>query len=288
MEPPKILLGVLEAAERYLAGRGVDAPRLSAQLLLAKVLGVDRIQLYLQHDRPLGEAERGRYRELVARRARHEPLAYLLGSWSFRGLELAVDPSVLIPRPETEGLVDLALAHAPQGARCVDLGTGSGAIALALARERPDLRVTAIELSTRALALARRNAERLGLTSVRFLQGSWWQALGVDERFELVVANPPYVDPARPDLIADDVRRYEPAEALFTPPGDPGAPYRAIAAGLARHLVPGGWCILETGVVTDQAALAALRATPVLTDVEMRCDAAGLPRYLLGRRSAPA
>ncbi|MBL8751985.1 MAG: HemK family protein methyltransferase, partial [Planctomycetes bacterium] len=148
------VLSVLRGAEEWLHKRGVDAPKRSAELLLGKVLGLDRLQLYLAHDRPLDPDERAAMRALVQRRGEHEPVAYLLGNWSFRGLELDVSSAVLVPRPETEELVDLALAKAPAGARVADFGTGSGAIAVALAAARPDLRVFALDASKNALAVA--------------------------------------------------------------------------------------------------------------------------------------
>lgn len=279
------MLEVLEASARWLEARGVDAPRRSMELLLGRLLGMSRLDLYLAHDRPLSAAELDRLREQVARRGRHEPLAYLLGDWEFYGHTLEVDPAVLIPRPETEGLVERVLAVAPEGARVLDLGTGSGAIALALALERPDLKVWASDRSAEALAVATRNRARHGLEDrVTLSRGSYWEALPSDERFEVVVSNPPYVDPARPELLADDVRRFEPAQALFTPSGDPAAPYREILAGLERHLVPGGGVLLETGEGAAEAALEALRGCALLEQAQSEPDLAGIPRYLTARR----
>lgn len=278
------MLSVLKGAEGYLAQRGVEAPRLSAEHLLAKVLALSRLQLYLQHDRPLGAQERATLRDLVGRRGRHEPLHYLLGEIEFAGLCLQVDRHVLVPRPETEHLVTLAAELAPKGARVVDLGTGSGAIALGLAHARPDLVVLATDCSEAALAVAARNAARTGLAGrVRFARGDWWEAVGAAERFDLLVSNPPYVDPQRPELLADDVREWEPALALFGAVGDPASCYRAIAGGLAAHLAPGAWCLFETGVGVADLAQAALRSCAVLESLELRLDLAGLPRYLLGR-----
>lgn len=285
-ERPERVVAVLEAATAWLERRGVDAPRRSVELLMQHVLGVDRLHLYLAHDRPLDTAERDRLRGLVARRGQHEPVAHLLGSWEFHGHELAIDGNVLIPRPETEGLVDLALERLGAGPRRIaDLGTGSGAIAIAVAHARPDATVVAVDVSEAALEIAARNVATHALAErVALVLGSWWEPLAGVEPFDLVIANPPYVDPARPELCADDVRRYEPGVALWTPPGHPGAAYEAIAAGLRRHLVPGGTVALETGIGADRAALEALQRTPGLGEVELRDDLEGRPRYLLARR----
>ncbi|MCA8949266.1 MAG: peptide chain release factor N(5)-glutamine methyltransferase [Planctomycetes bacterium] len=287
------VISVLRGAADWLSRRGVDAPQRSAELLLGHVLGLDRLQLYLAHDRPLDEVERGAMRALLVRRGDGEPVAYLLGSWSFRGHELAVDRAVLVPRPETEALVDIALELAPVGARVVDLGTGSGAIALALAIERPDLAVTAVDVSENALAVARRNAAALGVEArVTFARGSWWEALDAsggagEPGFDLVVSNPPYVDPDSPELAAD-VRAFEPPLALFAERGDPASCYRAIVAGLPRHLRPGGAVVLETGVGASAPALGVLQQSEVLTAVELRRDVAGIDRYLVARRAVEA
>lgn len=282
--PSHTVLTVLQGAENWLRKRGHDAPRRAAELLLGKLLGLDRLRLYLAHDRPLDPAERTTLRQWVARAGDGEPLAHLLGSWGFRRLELEVSPAVLVPRPETEDLVTLALERLPHGARVVDLGTGSGAIALALAHERPDLRITAVDCSAAALEVARRNANTLGLAErVQFCQGSWWQAVPPDARYDLVISNPPYIDPQQTAGLEAGVARYEPALALFSAPGDVASCYRAIAAGLVDHSAPGGWLLLETGVGADQPALAAIRQSPAVSDAALLPDLAGLPRYLVAR-----
>jgi release factor glutamine methyltransferase len=278
-------MSVLRAGEAWLEQRGVDAPRRSLELLLGKVLGLDRLRLYLAHDRPLAPAERAALRELVARRGRGEPVAYLLGSWSFRGLELEVSPAVLVPRPETEMLVDLALQDLPRDAAVVDLGTGSGAIAIAIAAARPDVRVVATDQSRNALLVAARNVERHGLSArIQLLAGDWWEACAGTGPFDLLVSNPPYVDPARTDLLAPAVAQFEPPLALFTGRGDPASSYRAILAGIAAHLRPGARLCCETGVEAAEPALAMLAAHPQLADVRLLPDLAGLPRYLSATR----
>ena len=246
---------------------------------------MSRLEVYLAHDRPLSDGERAALRALVARRGQQEPLAYVLGEWDFLGVSLEVGPAVLVPRPETEGLVELALERAPQGARCVDLGTGSGAIAVAMTAARGDLEFWAVELSRDALDVARRNAARCGVAErIHFAAGSFWEPLEDAMPFDMVVSNPPYVDPQRPDLLGEEVRRYEPAQALFTAPGDPASCYRNILSKVERGLNPGGWLILETGEAAAEQALELLERSPALGDPELRDDLQGTPRYLLARR----
>ncbi|MHC4077287.1 MAG: N5-glutamine methyltransferase family protein, partial [Planctomycetota bacterium] len=219
---------MLRAAEQYLEERGVDAPRLSVEWMLAEVLERDRLQVYLAHDRPLTEAERARLREMVARRARHEPLAYILGHWEFMGHELGITPDVLVPRPETEHLAELAAELTPRDGLVADLGTGSGCIAIAVALGRRDLRLIATDVSGKALALARQNARAHGVEDrIRFLAGSFAEPLrdlvrkddpdDPDEPHELIdclVSNPPYVDPRRTDLYDLELAEHEPRMAL--------------------------------------------------------------------------
>jgi release factor glutamine methyltransferase len=280
------VLEALRAGERWLLRRGVDEPRRSLELLLAHVLAIPRLQVYLQHDRPLDARELGELRALLARRGQHEPIAYLLGRARFRDLDLDVDRRVLVPRPETEHLVTLALERLPPGGRVVDLGTGSGALAIAIASERKDARVWAVDCSEQALAVARRNAGRHQvLDRVHFARGDFWQPLCGVEPFDLLVSNPPYVDPSRPDLIGKGVLEHEPAVALFTAHGDPASCYRQIVAGADRGLREGAWLVLETGCLAAPAAQAVLTEAPFLTGVELRDDAAGMQRYALARRS---
>lgn len=256
---------------------------------MAHVLGISRLALYLQHDRPLAAAELASLRALVARRGEHEPVPYLTGSCEFHGLTFAVEPSVLIPRPETEGLVELALRQAPPHSRCIELGVGSGAIAVSLAKHRPDLTVVAVDCSEAALQVAARNAAQHAVADrIELRHGDYWSPIGADERFDLLVSNPPYVDPAQPELLADDVRRYEPAAALFTVAGDPASSYRRILGGVTAHLRPGAPLLLETGAGADAAALALLREQSFLTEVELSADLAGLPRYLTARLTSTA
>jgi release factor glutamine methyltransferase len=237
---------VLRAATEYLERKGVDSPRLDAELLLAHALELTRIELYTQHDRPLSEAERAAARALVERRGRREPLAYVLGEWGFRQLTLRTDARALVPRPETELVVERALARLEglDAPRVLDVGTGSGAIALAIAFERRDAQMTATDSSPDALALARENAARLEL-AVELVEANLLD--GVDGPFELIVSNPPYVQPDE-ELVPE--LRYEPRVALI----DEGQT-RELAA--AAPSVLAGWLVLEVHEehASDTAAL---------------------------------
>jgi release factor glutamine methyltransferase len=231
------LAEVLRGATDYLAARGVESPRLDAERLLARALGLTRMELYTQHDRPLTDAERAAARELVQRRGRREPLAYVLGDWDFRRLTLATDARALIPRPETEIVVErcLTLLEGIDAPRVVDVGTGSGAIALALKQERPDARVSATDLSGAALALAQENAERNGL-DVELIETDL--VAGLAGPFDLVVSNPPYVLAEELPGLEPEVRDWEPELALLD------AGQTAALAGDARAILD-GWLVLE-------------------------------------------
>lgn len=231
------LAEVLRGATGYLAARGVEHPRLDAERLLSRALRLTRLELYTQYDRPLTEAERAAARELVQRRGRREPLAYVLGDWDFRRLTLATDARALVPRPETEIVVErcLALLEHSEAPRVVDVGTGTGAIALALKHERPDARVTATDISPAALALARENAERHGL-EVDLVEADL--LTGVAGPFDLVVSNPPYVLADELTGLEPEVRDWEPELALL----DSG---QTVALAEAAREVLDGWLVLE-------------------------------------------
>ncbi|WP_374567805.1 peptide chain release factor N(5)-glutamine methyltransferase [Ideonella sp.] len=261
--------------------------RLDAQLLLGHVLGRPRSWL-IAHDSDALPPDAARaYAALCDRRAAGEPFAYLVGEREFHGLALQVGPAVLVPRPDTETLVDWALtllATEPAGGladrsspQVVDLGTGSGAIALAVKHRCPGAEVCAVDLSEAALAVAQANATRLGLV-VEFRAGSWWQALPGDRRFDLVLSNPPYIAGEDPHLAA---LRHEPTLAL-TPGGDGLDAIRAIVAGAPPHLHAGAWLLLEHG--WDQAdAVAALLQQAGFEAVATHRDLAGRPRCTGGR-----
>jgi release factor glutamine methyltransferase len=257
-------LTVAQALARA-AGCGVD--RLDAHLLLGHVLGRSRTWL-LSHDTDLLDAEaQARYLALLARRAEGEPAAYLLGDKEFFGLNLRVTPDTLIPRPDTETLVHWALEHLPtdQPRRVLDLGTGSGAIALALAHERPQADVTAVDASAGALQVALDNAAALGLR-LRGLLGSWFAPVA-GERFDLIVSNPPYIAEGDPHMAA---LRFEPESALTAGP-DGLDDLRQIVAQAPDHLPPGGWLLLEHGY--DQAeAVQTLMRQRGFVEVSTRFD----------------
>ena len=264
---------------------GIETARPEAEWLLASLLGVDRFALYLDPARRASDAEAARYRELVERRAAREPLQYLLGWEDFHGLRLAVTPDVLVPRPETEGLVEWAvevLAGHPAPA-IADLGTGSGAIACALARAIPTAEVLAVEVSAGALAVASRNVRELGLAArVRLLAGDLFAPLGsLSASLDLVVANPPYLPSAVIPSLPPEVSRHEPRSALDGGPDGLGV-IRRIVAGAPAVLKPGGWLLMEIG--EDQAgALASLMAAEGFSGIRARRDLNRVERYIGGR-----
>lgn len=274
-----MLADALGRAREYLARHGSDSPRLDADLLACRALGVERLRLYTEHERPLTAAERDLYRELLRRRASGEPVAYILGTRPFRGLALEVGPGVLVPRPETELLVEWALEVADADARVLDWGTGSGAIALALATEGEGVRVTGVERSEEALAFARRNAAALGAT-VEFFHSDG--LAGVAGRtFELIVANPPYLTPA--DLqIGGPALAHEPQGALVAGPTGLEA-FERIAGEATTALVPGGWLLAEIGAGQEAAVRGRFEAAG-LTELTARPDLAGIVRVVGARR----
>lgn len=246
-----------------------DTPRLDAELLLCQVLGQPRSYLFTWPERSLTAEQSAGFDALVQRRALGEPVAHILGRREFWSLELAVSADTLIPRPETELLVEAALERIPVDAKwqIADLGTGSGAIALALASERPNCRVTAVERSDAALAVARANAERLGLTNVEFASGSWFEPLA-GRRFELIVSNPPYIPQGDPHLEQGDVR-FEPMTALAS--GVDGLDDIRHLIGLAPDFLNcPGWLLLEHGYDQGAAAVALMeqRGYHQLIDLE--------------------
>jgi release factor glutamine methyltransferase len=267
------LAEVLRAATEYLQRKGVESPRVDAELLLSRALGLTRIELYTQHDRPLTEAERAAARTLVERRGRREPLAYVLGDWGFRRLVLKTDARALVPRPETEVVVEraLALLEGVAAPRVLDVGTGTGAIALAIASERPDAHVTATDVSDEALSLARENATALGLDVVLGYPGP---TSGAGE-FDLVVSNPPYVSAEELAAAPPEVRDWEPRVALL----DEG---QTEAIARAARDVLDGWLVLEAHE-GRAGEVAELLSTLGYGDVTITPDLGGRERVVEAR-----
>jgi release factor glutamine methyltransferase len=252
-----------------------------AQVLLAHAAGRDRAWLVAHRDDDLPKAQADAFFALAKRRRDGEPVAYLTGVKEFWGLPFRVSSAVLIPRPETETLVELALEWIPADApaRVLDLATGSGAVALSIAHERPRADVVATDVSPTALAVARDNAARLGLRNVAFVESDWWTA--VDGPFDVVVGNPPYVARDDPHLQEGDVR-HEPRPALV-PPGDALSALRVIIAGARKHLASGGALAVEHGYDQSEAVQDLFRAAG-FKEVVVRRDLAGIPRVVGGRR----
>jgi release factor glutamine methyltransferase len=276
-------LRLLAWSQEFFAKRGVDAPRLTAEVLLAHALSCDRVRLYLDFDKPLGEPELARYRGLVRRRAEGEPTAYLVGRREFFGRPFRVDPRVLVPRPETELLVEAALAALPEGGRALDLGTGSGCVAISLALGRGRARVVATDVSEDALAVARENAAALGAV-VELATGDLWSAVHGAEPFDVIVSNPPYVPARELAGLPREVRR-EPCIALDG--GEDGlAVLRRIVEGAPARLRPGGSLCLEMHESHVEALPALCRAAG-FARAEARRDLAGLPRLTLATLAPP-
>jgi release factor glutamine methyltransferase len=254
--------------------RGVAIDPRETRLLLAAATGFSEASVIAHPERDLPREAVIRFQQFVERRAQGEPVAYILGRKEFYGIEVAVNPAVLIPRPETELLVELALQRAFSSV--VDLGTGSGAIALALKRHRPSARVVAVDASAAALVVARRNAARYGL-EIEFVHGQWLAPLA-GERFDLIVGNPPYIAEGDPHLAA---LRFEPVSALVSGPEGLDA-IRHITAVAPPHLSPGGWLFLEHGYDQEQAVRALLKDTG-FEEIATWPDLAGIPRVSAGR-----
>jgi release factor glutamine methyltransferase len=278
----------LRAATATLAAAG--HPGSDAEELLSRLLGVGRGALRRIADEPMPPGGATRFDSQLARRAAGEPVQYITGRAAFRHIDLAVDRRVLIPRPETELLVDAVLAYLAERdwtlrpPRVLDLGTGSGCIALAIVHEHPTAQVTATDASADALAVARENASALGLASrVTFADGEWFDAVGADERYDVVAANPPYIAHDERARLPADVRDWEPGSALFA--DDDGlADIRAILEDAPRHLLADGLLAVELAETRATQVAGWLEGAHDWRGVELRDDLAGRPRLLLARR----
>jgi release factor glutamine methyltransferase len=274
------LLKVLAWTREYLAEKGVENARLEAEWLLCATLALDRVGLYLNFDKPLSDTELALFRGKVARRARREPLQYILGTQEFMGLEFDVTPAVLIPRLDTEVLVEEALKLAAPSGRILDIGVGSGCIAVALARSLPQAEVCGVEKSSESISLAARNAEKHGVT-VTLFEGSLFEPFA-GQRFNLIVSNPPYIPTADLEYLQPEVREFEPRGAL-----DGGVDgldfYRLIIPAACDHLATGGWLLFEIGIGQAEQVLEMFKKTGSFGELFTTKDHAGIERVVGGR-----
>ncbi len=276
------VLEIIKKTTDFLAGKGIESARLNAELLVGHALELKRMQLYLQFERLLTEPELEKIRPLVRRRGQHEPVQYIIGATDFHGVRLKVDRRALIPRPETELLVERVIQKlaAPPG-RVLDLGTGSGAIALALAKHYAAAAITALDSSEDALALARENALATDLSSrVEFLRSDWFGQLPAGVRFDLIVANPPYLSETEAAATQPEVRQFEPHGALISADGTGLGDLHAIIAGAPDYLSPGGLLALETGIAQHGLLMQAITSAG-FASVESKQDLTGRDRFLL-------
>jgi len=293
-EPPRqaawTVARVLGWATEDLTRRGLkDSPRLDAELLLGHALQVDRVRLIVDAQRPLQEDELARYRELLVRRRRHEPIAYILGEREFYGLRFSVNRHVLIPRPDTETLVNVALARTKERdlhGRALDVCTGSGCVAIAFAKERPTWQVTGSDLSADALEVARHNALRLGtIWNLDFRRSDLLAEIEREAGFDLIMANPPYVPDAEVPTLSPDIKNHEPASALCGGP-DGLALIRRLVKAAPLLLVPGGLLALEVGAGQAPRVAKGLMSYG-FSDVQQERDYAGIERVVSGRLPGP-
>lgn len=274
------LLEVLNWTKGYLAGKGVENARLESEWLLCAATGLDRVGLYVNYEKPLSDSELKSCREMVARRAQREPLQYILGTQEFCGLDFEVNPAVLIPRHDTEVLVAEALKKCGSALKILDVGVGSGCIAVALARALPAAAVWGVDSSPAALEVARRNAQRHG-AAIRLLPGSLFEPVP-DERFDLIVSNPPYIPTADIAGLQPEVRDYEPHAALDGGPDGLDC-YHSLVPQSPGHLAPGGWLMVEVG--TGQAAQVKeiFSQTGCFTELFIASDPSGIGRVVGGK-----
>ena len=289
-QPPTIwtIQALLKWTAEFLRGKGIESARLESEGLLAHVLKCARIELIARSLEQPAEADRTAFRELIKRRVDGWPVAYLVGEKEFYLLKYEVSPAVLIPRPETETLVleALRLLKPQREPAVLDLGTGSGCIAVSIAHQKKDAQVTAVDISPDALDVARRNVVRHGVAKrVAFLQGDLFGPLPAGSEFHLIVSNPPYVTPGELAALAPDVRDHEPRLALDGGP-DGLAFYRRIAGGLGTFLKPGGSLVVEIGATQEAAVRGLFEQQPELEVGPTLKDGAGLPRVVNVRKNA--
>ncbi|MEJ2201381.1 MAG: peptide chain release factor N(5)-glutamine methyltransferase [Desulfuromonadaceae bacterium] len=279
------VLKILQWTADYFADKGIAGGRLDAEVLLADVLDLDRVGLYLNFDRPLSSDELSAFRQRVTRRSRREPIQYILGETEFWSLAFRVSPEVLIPRADTEILVEEALQRCPVSGPVLDVGTGSGAVVIALAHELPERQFEAVDISSAALALARDNARRHGVDGrIDFRQADLYDLNGGP--FGMIVANPPYIPPADMAELMPEVRLFEPHVALCGVDADGLGAYRSLA-GSRQLLGPGGWLLVEVGI-NQAEPVRRLFAQAGLEELFVRNDYAGVPRVVGGREPLAA
>jgi release factor glutamine methyltransferase len=290
------VLRLLSWTTDYLKQHGSDSPRLESEVLLAHARGCERIMLYAAFDQVVDEAVRARFRDLVKRRAEGTPVAYLVGRREFYSLSLRVTPDVLVPRPETElvvvAVLDVArdsVAGGPPrsgGLRMADVGTGSGAIAIAVARHAPDCRVTAIDISPAALAVARENAAACGVSErIEFLEGDLLAGVAAEPAFGVIASNPPYVSESEYAALVSTVKDHEPRQALVAGPTGLEVIQRLIPQA-AERLLPGGWLIFEVSPMIAGRAVELVAADGRFEPASVVKDLAGLARVVKARRSS--
>ena len=274
---------LLRWSNDYFTSHDIDSPRATAEILLAHALNLERIDLYLRHDQPLIQEELQRYKSLIMRRVRREPVAYIVGYKEFWSMTLEVCAAVLIPRPETECLVEAARDHLPSGGdsrlQVLELGTGSGAVSLALVSERPGHGYTATDRSGEALSIARRNAEKHGLAgAVRFVCGDWFGPFEASRpRFDMIVSNPPYIASGDIQRLQPEICRFEPLDALDG--GQDGLQsIRDIISAAPAFLKSGGRLLLEIGEDQEAAVLSIARGLECYAETAVDRDYAGRPR----------
>lgn len=283
---------LLQWTADYLKQHGSESPRLEAEVLLAHARGCKRIELYTSFADPAPDELRTKFRELVRRRAEGAPVAYLVGHREFYSLDFVVTPDVLIPRPETELIVLTALGilkargAQPAGVRVADVGTGSGIIAITIARQAPQARVTALDISPKALGVARQNADRLGVADrVELVESDLLASLPKEAGFDLIVSNPPYVSTAEFAELARDVKAYEPELALLAGPTGTSVIERLVPQA-AEHLTPGGSLLLEISPMLQQAVEGLVQADERFDSIKALKDSSGLVRVIEARRKA--
>lgn len=275
------VLDLLKWTAQYFTGKGIENGRLDAELLLAEILQLNRIGLYLNFDRPVNSDELAAFRTLIERRARREPIAYILGRCEFWSLTFKVTPDVLIPRGDTETLVEAALKVLPPGGALLDIGVGSGAIALAIAHERPDASVEGIDLSPAALAIARENTQSLGLAARVVLRQGDLFALDGNGQYDVIVSNPPYIASGEQTSLMPEVRDFEPALALFA--GDDGLDcYRALIPAAKALLKNSGSLLVEVGI-GQAAAVAELYDMAGYAEICTSRDLSRIERVVAGK-----